>query len=515
MNKPPYFGRSLLWMLLLLPILFQVSTVGFFFLGYLLSEIAGTAAGLIIAGSVIGFVFIGGCVHRGRCAIRKSFSPSPSDSATESDLAYDERCFGMRYLPVIVAFGYTLIVGLVSLLLPIPPDGSLFGAFLSVFTVAHMTSSPVIGIATMMGPPSPWFYLVPPLLIYAAYGAGLAWGFREQRIPRTHPRGQFIFLAVLALFIGAMAWRADFMTRGVIRGNRDTWYTEKMFNQHYHPFRSDNRLVRIPDPTLAIGRNHPRLDGATAAYPIYAAAVQAIYKNVDANRAQELVTSSTTPEAYSRLISGETDLIFVAQPSPEQRAAAEAAGHRLQLTPIAKEAFVFFVHAGNPVDGLTSDQIRAIYTKKIVNWKEVGGRDEPIIPFQRPQGSGSQTALEIKVMKGEKPATPLREEFAEGMGGVVQRVAAYQNSSGAIGYSFRVFATTLTPEKEIKFLKVDGIAPTRETIRSAVYPYTVDVYAATAGTTNLHVAELLAWFLSPQGQHLIDETGYVSLPPAH
>lgn len=321
--------------------------------------------------------------------------------------------------------------------------------------------------------------------------------------------------ALIVIALTTLLWRTHAMMDGVIRGDRAAWYAEATFNRNHQPFTTNNNLVVIPDPTLAIPANHPKLDGATALFPVYAAAAQSIYRNVERTTGYDLVTTSTTPKAYDRLIAGEVDLIFVAQPSPEQRAAAEAAGRPLQLTPIAREAFVFFVHADNPVTGLTSDQIRAIYTKRIVNWKEVGGHDETIIPFQRPQGSGSQTALEVKVMRGEPPAKPLREEIAQGMGGVIQRVAAFQNSREALGYSFRVYATTMNRDEDVKLLAIDGVYPTRENIRSVAYPYTVDLYAATAGTNNPHVPALLAWFLGPQGRRLIDDTGYVSgTPPA-
>ena len=70
----------------------------------------------------------------------------------------------------------------------------------------------------------------------------------------------------------------------------------------------------------------------------------------------------------------------------------------------------------------------------------------------------------------------------------------------------------MNPEGAIKLLKVDGVAPTRENIRSGAYPYTVELYAATAGTTNPQVPKLLEWLLGPQGQDLVDQTGYVSLP---
>lgn len=506
MSKPPYFGRALLSLLLKLPLLFQAIAVATFFTAAVIADALSMrdTTPLVVAFGIVGPLLLFWCFRSGRNAIRR-LTPARLDIP---------RSFCIRYLPVLIAFGYTLSITLVALLFPVPTTGAIFGPVTGALFLTHLPSLFVFGVIMMMGAPTLWPMLLPPLGIYTAYGLGLAWGLREKGIPRTALPGKIASLAIIALALGACIWRAEFMTRDIIRGNHDPRYAETTFNQHYHPFQDGNRLVRITNPAIRINRDHPRLDGATAVYPVYAAAVQAIYSHTDKRSIQNIVTSSTTPKAYDRLIAGETDLIFVAQPSREQRARAEAAGRPLQLTPIAREAFVFFVHADNPVDGLTSEQIRAIYTKKITNWKEVGGRDEPIIPFQRPAGSGSQTALELKVMQGEKPVAPLREEVAKGMGGVIQRVASYQNSSRAIGYSFRVYATTLTPEKEIKFLEIDGVAPTRETIRAAAYPYTVDIYAATAGTDNPHVPGLLAWFLGPQGQGLIDETGYVSLPPA-
>ncbi len=512
MPKPPYLGRALLSLFILLPLLLQVFAIVALLATSLVAAVlnSNSSDGMFIAVGTpfaAGFLFL--CFRAGRNLIRKQFA---LDEPTEAKTGFlDKALFVTRYLPVLLAFAYTLTISLLALLQPVPSDGAIFGPASGVIFIAHFFSALVAGMIQVFGVPSIWPVVIPPLCIYAAYGFGLGQGFRELRAPRTASSALIGTALLIALAVGAMIWRADFMMRGILRGGSEAWYAERTFTDRYHPFQADNELVKVAKPTLTISSDAPRLDGATAAYPIYAAAVQAIYPNL-ANETRKLVRHSTTPEAYDRLIKGETDLIFVAQPSNAQRAAAEAAGHPLQLTPIAREAFVFFVHQDNPVDGLTSDQIRAIYTKKITNWKAVGGRDEKILPFQRPEGSGSQTALELKVMRGEPLPTPPREEFARGMGGVIQQVASYQNSREAIGYSFRTFATTMNLEDNIKLLRIDGVPPDRESIRADAYPYTVDVYAATAGTTNPHVPELIAWFLSPQGQQLIDETGYVSIP---
>lgn len=66
----------------------------------------------------------------------------------------------------------------------------------------------------------------------------------------------------------------------------------------------------------------------------------------------------------------------------------------LKLTPIGREAFVFFVNKRNPVDSLTVEQIKDIYSGTVTNWKEVGGKKASIRAFQREENSGSQTKLQ-------------------------------------------------------------------------------------------------------------------------
>jgi phosphate transport system substrate-binding protein len=278
----------------------------------------------------------------------------------------------------------------------------------------------------------------------------------------------------------------------------------------YHPFFEDNRLKKFDEPaTISFTEDHPVLDGATAAYPVYAAMAQELYKGLDGETVEQYINCSKTGEAYQRLIDGEIDIFFGAQPSQQQTDAAREKGVEFSLTPIAKEAFVFFVHKDNPVNSLTLEQIQDIYQKKIINWNTVGGKAEKIKPFQRPENSGSQTIMLAKVM-GDKPLPPpLREEYAAGMGGVINRVATYRNYSSSIGYSFRFYATGMKPNANIKLLAINGIAPSVVNIRNGSYPFTVDVYAVTAGSSNDNTPKLIQWILSEQGQDFITQCGYV------
>lgn len=279
----------------------------------------------------------------------------------------------------------------------------------------------------------------------------------------------------------------------------------------YRPFAENTKAGSLEEPsTLKIETSLPRLDGATALYPLYSAFAQAVYPQKEYSLKQSEIMCNNTVGSYKNLMNGEADIIFVARPSKQQMEEAKSMGIELKLTPIGREAFVFFVNSKNQVKGLTTAQIQDIYSGKITNWQEVGGKNEKIRAFQRPENSGSQTMLQ-KLMEGKDLMTPPKEDVAAGMGDIIEQTASYRNYKNAIGYSFLFFATEMIKNNEIKLLEVDGVKPDRKTISSQEYPLTAEFYAVTAGSKNPHVDEFIQWVLSPQGQYLIEKTGYTPL----
>ena len=298
----------------------------------------------------------------------------------------------------------------------------------------------------------------------------------------------------------------------------------------YWPWAHPNRLVRLDSPALlSIHDKYPMIDGSTAFVPIYSAVVNEVYVVDDKETLQKYVACSKTSGAYDKLISGDVDIIFSFQPSDDHWLAATEAKAELRLTHIASEAFVFFVNSGNPASDLSIEQIQEIYQKKITNWKEVGGNDKRILPFQRPENSGSQTAMLKQVMMEKKLQPPLRGEFSTTMGGLYHDVAIYRDQEESIGYSFRFFTQEMVhyelspglsvrlssaddhPAEPVKLLSVNGVAPTAENIRNGSYPLIYGVYAVTVGTSNPRVNEIIDWLLSPQGQELIEKSGYIGV----
>lgn len=293
----------------------------------------------------------------------------------------------------------------------------------------------------------------------------------------------------------------------------------------YYVENPENKLAKLDEPASFIISDvskMPVLDGAEATYPVYSAFANACYENIaeiqeyaksgEEENAPKPVRFTNTIEAYKSLVNGDVDIFFGSMPSPEQKQLAADAGKELVYTPIGKEAFVFFVSEDNSVDGLTSEQVRDIYSGKISNWRKVGGRNLPILAFQRPKNSGSQTRMEY--FMGDVPLKePLRSEFEISMVGVVSSVAGYQNKKTAIGYSFRYYATQMVlPEDSghMKFLSLDGVYPSPENIADNSYPLTGQLYAVSlADNDNEYVGKLLEFMISEQGQKIVKETGYI------
>lgn len=283
----------------------------------------------------------------------------------------------------------------------------------------------------------------------------------------------------------------------------------------YIPYGTDSKVAELDEEsTLSITDDVPKMDGATAMYPVYSAFAKAVYPKelISENFVYgDYLTCNTTSKAYERIVTGEADIIFVAAPSEEQIQFAKDNGVELVYTPILKEAFVFFVNGRNPIDDISMSQIKGIYSGEITQWSDLGiERLGDIRAFQREEGSGSQSAL-IKLMDGTPLMTPPEEDIVSGMMGIITRTADYKNYKNAIGYSFRFYSTEMVANDQIKLLSIDGIAPTAENIENGTYPMTSYFYAVTRSDADENTRKLVEWIRSEQGQELIEKTGYTPL----
>lgn len=191
--------------------------------------------------------------------------------------------------------------------------------------------------------------------------------------------------------------------------------------------------------------------------------------------------------------------------------------------PIAKDALVFFVHRDNPVETLTLEQIRGIYSGEISRWNEVGGRGGAIKAFQRqtvlPMFSGnysyslSQDVMREDVMAGRRLMRPDTVEKTDIVGHRRIEVVEYTNSPEALGYGFRwsvMLNTAPRRLKQIKLLSVDGISPTEENIRAGLYPLTYDFNVLAPKRERTPETEtVINWLTGSEGREYLRRMGYV------
>ena len=269
----------------------------------------------------------------------------------------------------------------------------------------------------------------------------------------------------------------------------------------------------IPDDVFRFTReNFPRMDGSTACVPL-GEALASVLLGESRDDVADLVQFNRTTQSFRNLMAGDADILISGEPNKAVWDEMEENHFEADTYVFGRDALVFVVNENNPVDNLTTDQIRDIYSGKITNWKEVGGEDAPIIAIQRNEGAGSQALIKKLVMK-DVPMMEAPEEFVAGeMGELMTVVKSYDNSANAIGYSVYYYAHDMEMAQGLKLLKVDGVEPCRETIRDETYPHLNAYYCVIAHDTpeDSPIRYLYNFIMSEEGQRLIDSEGYVSV----
>ena len=260
--------------------------------------------------------------------------------------------------------------------------------------------------------------------------------------------------------------------------------------------------------------NFPRMDGSTSTAPL-AQAAAVVLLGEPREAVAELADFNRTTQSFRNLAAGLSDILIVSEPTPEVFEELRALGFELEMAPIALDALVFVVNESNPVTNLTIEQIQGIYTGRITNWREVGGNDVDIIPFQRNPEAGSQVLMEKLVMDGLNMAEAPTQRFmtAFGMGEMISAIRGFDGSANAIGYTVFYFAEDMRMAEGLRIIAVDGARPGADTIRSGEYPFLNPYYVVIGAhePKDSPARIMYNWLLSDEGQALVSHEGYVSM----
>lgn len=184
---------------------------------------------------------------------------------------------------------------------------------------------------------------------------------------------------------------------------------------------------------------------------------------------------------------------------PKEIARAKEKGIRIVEHVIAGDALAVIVHPSNPVANLTIEQLKDIYTGKITNWQEVGGNNQKMMVISRDVASGTFRAFNKMILGKEKQRA---DALLQASSAAV--VGAVTHTPGAIGYVGMGF---LRPA--VKAVKVNGIKATVETLIAGIYPLGRPLFIYTAGDPTGLSKRFMDFILSPAGQKIVENTGFV------
>ena len=175
----------------------------------------------------------------------------------------------------------------------------------------------------------------------------------------------------------------------------------------------------------------------------------------------------------------------------------------LKEVEVAYDGIALITNKANTIKDLTATQIKDIYTGRIKNWNEVGGKDVPIVVVSREDGSGTRDAFQEKLGYKSEQLTP-EAQIADGSGNIKSLVSTNENAIGFI--SFEYLDNNTNP------LKVDGIEPSAKNVLDKTYkisrPFLL-VYKEDKVSEN--AKKFIDFILSEEGQKIVEDNGLIKI----
>lgn len=171
---------------------------------------------------------------------------------------------------------------------------------------------------------------------------------------------------------------------------------------------------------------------------------------------------------------------------------------------IAHDGIAVIVNTDNPVQNLSTDQLRDIYAGKITNWSQVGGDDLTIQLVNRDEASGTREAFKSIVM--DKVSFDRRAAVLSGTGQVRDVVS---RSAGAIGYISLGFVESKFAETAVRAISVNHVEPSEKTIASGGYPISRDLYFYVKGTPTPEAQAYIDYVTSEKMDSIVRDAGFI------
>jgi phosphate transport system substrate-binding protein len=220
------------------------------------------------------------------------------------------------------------------------------------------------------------------------------------------------------------------------------------------------------------------------------------------------VTGGGSGTGIAALINGGTDICEASRPMKDKEKEQVKARHGKDVKemPVALDGIGIYVHQSNEIPFLTQAQLKAIYTGRLTNWKEVGGKGGKIVAYSRENNSGTYVFFKEHVLNNEDYAKEIQT-----LPGTAAIVNAVSKDPASIGYGGIAYASGIRAVPIKKDDASQATSPSLQTVRTNEYPLSRNLFFYTVGEPAGETKTFIEWVLSPEGQKICEAVGYYPL----
>jgi phosphate transport system substrate-binding protein len=231
-------------------------------------------------------------------------------------------------------------------------------------------------------------------------------------------------------------------------------------------------------------------------------------KYPDKTTAEFQVTGGGSGTGIAALINGTTDICASSRPmkKDEIKQLKEKYNYNGLEIRVARDGLAVYVNTQNSVKKLTVEQVRLIFTGKITNWKEVGGRNKPIVLYSRENNSGTYEFFKEHVL--------LKQDFAasaQHMAGTAALINAVSKDPNGIGFGGAAYGAKTRALLIAQDSNSAYVAPHETSILNGTYPIARFLYFYLNQKPAGDVKKFIDWVISSAGQKVVREVGYYPL----
>ena len=226
------------------------------------------------------------------------------------------------------------------------------------------------------------------------------------------------------------------------------------------------------------------------------------------------VTGGGSGTGFASMINGTCDIAMASREIKQKEVElAKAKNISPYEIKIALDGLAVVVNPKNPVGKLTVDQLAAIFSGKITNWKQIGGEDKSIVVLSREVNSGTHVYFKEHILRKNDPNN--KEEYTpralllSSSQAIADEVA---QNTGAIGYygmgyiSDKQKAVAVAQNEKSPYIE-----PEIDNVVSGKYPISRPLFFYTNGQPQGNVKDFIDFALSKEGQKIVLETDFVPL----